>query len=76
MNQVVEIIQRYTKVPEEAITDEARLVEDLGADSLSLYEIFSTLESLYGSKKISEVELNGLSTVGDIKKIVAKYSRE
>ncbi len=75
-DKVVEVVQRYTALPTEVLTDESELVKDLGADSLVLYEIFSTLEFIYGEGKIGEGELNGVSTIGDIKRVVSKITRE
>lgn len=71
---VVEIIQRYTALPFEVITDEADLREDLGADSLTLVEIMTTIESIYGVEKLGTDEMAEIKTVGDVKIVVDKLT--
>jgi acyl carrier protein len=73
---VVEIIQRYTALPLEVITDDAELVKDLGADSITLMEIVSTIESQYGVDEPSTDELAEIKTVGDAKDMVRKLIGE
>jgi acyl carrier protein len=73
MNQVVKIIQRYTALPTEAITDESDLNKDLGIDSVTYYEIVSALESEYNIEEIPEDEILGVRTVKDVKDVIQKY---
>jgi acyl carrier protein len=74
MNQVVKIIQRYTALPNEAITDDAILKDDLGVDSVTYYEIMSALETEYEIEEIPDDELLSVKTVKDIKELVQKYA--
>lgn len=53
-----------------AITEDARLAEDLDADSLALVEMVMALEDHYGIS-IPEDELEGVHTVGDTIDVVA-----
>ncbi len=47
------------------ITEETKFKEDLGADSLDLFELIMTLEDEY-SIEIPQEELEGLKTVGSV----------
>ena len=76
MNPIVKVVQRFTGLPQDVLTDDADLREDLGADSITLLEIISTIESEYGDYEVPPEELEAVKTIGDIKKIVAKYTGE
>ncbi len=52
------------------ITEDARLAEDLDADSLDLVEMVMALEDRYGIE-IPEDELEGVATVGQTIDVVA-----
>lgn len=57
--------------PVDRVTDDARLREDLGADSLNLYEIMFTLEEeLVIAPPISDEEIEQIGTVADLIKLV------
>jgi len=74
MDLAVKVIQRFTGLPEEAITDKSDLKEDLMMDSVTLYEIVSTLESEYGVEEdIPFGELEKVKTVKDLKEAIQKY---
>ncbi len=47
------------------VTEQARLAEDLGADSLDAVELNMALEDAFG-QAIPDEELAGMKTVGDI----------
>jgi acyl carrier protein len=51
-------------VPEEDVTPEASLRDDLGMDSLDLIELVTGLEARLG-KQVPEAELTGVHTVED-----------
>ena len=59
------IIAEVLNVDEEEITMETTFVDDLGADSLDLFELVMALEEEYGIEIPSE-ELESLTTVGAI----------
>jgi len=44
---------------------EARLVDDLGADSLDAIEIIMALEDHFG-KELDDIDVESLQTVGDV----------
>lgn len=49
-------------VEEEKVTEEARFVEDLGADSLDVIELVMAFEELFGVE-ITDDETDGIATV-------------
>jgi Acyl carrier protein len=60
-----EILQRISGADPQQITPEARLIEDIGIDSLGFYEILIEADECLGIK-IREEDLLSFRTVGDI----------
>lgn len=72
--KVKKIVVEQLNVSEDQVTDDARIVEDLGADSLDQVELVMALEEEFGSD-IPDEEAEKLTTVGDaIKYIESKLS--
>ena len=65
LEQVKEVIVEQLGVEEDAITLEASFKDDLGADSLDLFELVMALEEKYEIEIPSE-ELESLLTVGEV----------
>ncbi len=65
LERVREIIAEQLNVDAKGITEETSFKEDLGADSLDLFEIVMAFEDEYNVEIPSE-ELEGLATVGDV----------
>ena len=65
------IISKQLDIPEDTITMESRLIEDLKADSLDVVELIMDLEQQYGVE-IPDDDLPGIRTVGDIVQFVNK----
>ena len=65
LEKMKEIIADQLGVDEDVITEEASFKEDLGADSLDLFELAMALEDTY-SVEIPSEELEGLTTVGKV----------
>ena len=59
------IIAEVLNVDEEEITMETTFVDDLGADSLDLFELVMSLEEEFGVEIPSE-DLEKIATVGDV----------
>lgn len=69
LEKMKEIIADQLGVDEDIITEEASFKEDLGADSLDLFELVMALEDEYGVEIPTE-ELEKMVTVGDVVKYI------
>ena len=65
LEELREIIAENLGINEEDVTENASFQEDLGADSLDLFELVMALEEKYGVEIPSE-DLEKLVTVGDV----------
>ena len=65
LEKMKEIIAEQLSVEAEGITMETSFEEDLGADSLDLFELVMALEDEY-SVEIPSEDLEKLATVGDV----------
>ena len=63
--RLVEILHRISGADPAVITPDARLMEDLGIDSLGFYEILIEADTCFGIR-IQEEQLLQFKTVGDI----------
>lgn len=59
------LIVDQLSVPESSITMDANFEEDLGADSLDVFELIMGLEEAFNIE-IPEEDLEGMKTVGDV----------
>ena len=67
--KVKKIVVEQLNVSEDQVTNDARIVEDLGADSLDQVELVMALEEEFGSD-IPDEEAEKLATVGDAIKYI------
>ena len=67
LEKVKEIVADSLGVDAEAITAESSFKEDLGADSLDLFEMVMSFEDEF-DKEIPTEDLEQLTTVGDVVK--------
>ena len=65
LERVKEIILERLNLGEMEITEDTNFKDDLGADSLDLFELVMAFEEEYGIEIPTE-ELDGIETVGDI----------
>ena len=65
VERMKEIIAEQLSVEEEIVTESSSFKEDLGADSLDLFELVMALEDEY-SIEIPSDDLQNLLTVGDV----------
>lgn len=72
--RVQAIIAERIGVPVESVTDDANLVEDLGADSLDMVELSIALEEEFDIELEDEV-VQGIRTVADAVKVVTDASK-
>ena len=63
--RLVEILHRISGADPSVITPDARLMEDIGIDSLGFYEILIEADTCFGIR-IKEEQLLQFKTVGDI----------
>ena len=63
--RLVEILHRISGADPAVITPDARLMEDIGIDSLGFYEILIEADTCFGIR-IQEEQLLQFRTVGDI----------
>ncbi|MBQ7919446.1 MAG: acyl carrier protein [Lachnospiraceae bacterium] len=64
LEKVIEIVKEQLNVEVE-ITAESNFKEDLGADSLDLFEIVMAFEEEFGTEIPTE-DLESIATVGDV----------
>jgi acyl carrier protein len=62
--KIQEIISEQMSISKEKITMETSFTEDLGADSLDVYQIISELEDIFGME-LSNEDAEKIRTVGD-----------
>ena len=65
LEKISEIIKDQLSLEGVEITESSSFKEDLGADSLDLFELVMALEEEYGTEIPSE-DLERLTTVGDV----------
>lgn len=65
LEKMKEIIAEQLSVEEEIVTESSSFKEDLGADSLDLFELVMALEDEY-SVEIPAEDLQNLLTVGEV----------
>lgn len=64
MEKIKELVAERLGVDEAEITEEAKFIDDLGADSLDLVELIMDLESEF-DLEIPEEDAEAILTVGD-----------
>lgn len=65
LEKMKELIADQLGIDAEAITAESKFKDDLGADSLDLFELVMALEDEY-SVEIPAEDLQSMATVGDV----------
>lgn len=68
-SQMRSLIVTQLGVDEDAVTDEANLIDDLGADSLDIVELVMATEEHFAIE-INDDEANQMNTVGDAIKLI------
>lgn len=66
------LIAEELSIDESKITEDASFKEDLGTDSLDLFELVMSLEEKFGIEIPSE-DLEQLATVGDVVKYIEEH---
>jgi acyl carrier protein len=69
---ILAMVREHLPKPSDApITDEQKLVEDLGYDSLAVAEVVFAIEDVFGLR-IETSEIMQISTVGSLKEFISK----
>ena len=71
--RLIEILHRISGADPSSITPDARLMEDVGIDSLGFYEILIEADPSFGIR-IREEELLKFRTVGDVQNHLEQLS--
>ena len=64
--KLCDLISEQFSVEADTITMETTFTEDLGADSLDIVELSMALEGEFGVSEMSEEDIAGIATVGDL----------
>ena len=75
LEKMKEIIADQLSVDADSITEASSFKDDLGADSLDLFELVMALEDEY-SVEIPAEELEKMSTVGDVMEYLKNHGVE
>ena len=70
--KVKQLISVQLKAPEDKITPESRLVEDLGADSANVMVMIMDMEDQF-DLTVEDEAINTLKTVGDVVKYIEAH---
>jgi acyl carrier protein len=71
LKKIQEMLAEALNLPVEKVTPDAKIVDDLGADSLDVVELLSELEDEYGIV-IPDEEVENLATVQDVANEIEK----
>ena len=74
-DKLKEIIVEQLGVDEDAVTPEANIQEDLGADSLDIVDLIQTIEDEY-DLSIHDEAVEEIKTVNDIVNYIEKNTEE
>lgn len=74
LEKIQEMLAEALNLPLDKVTPDAKIVEDLGADSLDVVELLSQLEDEYGIT-IPDDEVETLVTVADVATEVEKLTK-
>ena len=74
-DKIKDIIVEQLDVEEDAVTMEASVTEDLGADSLDVVDLVMSIEESF-DVEIPDEEVENIKTVGDIVKYIENKVEE
>ncbi len=75
LEKVKEIIASSLGIDESEITEDSSFSDDLGADSLDLFEMVMTMEDEYGIEIPTE-DLEQMKTVGDVVNYLQAHQKQ
>lgn len=71
LEKIQNMLAEALNIPVEKVSPNAKIVEDLGADSLDVFELLNQLEDEFGIV-IPEEDMEGLVTVADVAAAIEK----
>lgn len=74
-DKIKDIIVEQLDVEEDAVTMEASITEDLGADSLDVVDLVMSIEESF-DVEIPDEEVENIKTIGDIVKYIENKVEE
>ena len=74
LEKIQTLLAEALNKPVESILPETKIVEDLGADSLDVFELLNQLEEDYDIV-IPEEDMEGLVTVADVAAVIEKLAK-
>ena len=74
LEKIQAMLAEALNLPVEKVTGDAKIVDDLGADSLDVVELLSRLEDEYGVM-IPDDEVENLVTVQDVASEIEKLTK-
>lgn len=74
--EIAAIIAEQFGVEVDSITAETAFEEDLGADSIDIVELSMALEDAYPIGQMSEDDIVGITTVGDLVQYIQNHVEE
>ena len=74
LEKIQAMLAEALNLPLEKVTADAKIVDDLGADSLDVVELLSRLEDEYGVM-IPDEEVENLATVADVAATIEKLTK-
>ena len=74
LEKIQEMLAEALNLPLEKVTADAKIVDDLGADSLDVVELLSRLEEEYGIM-IPDEDVENLVTVADVAAQIEKLAK-
>ena len=74
LEKIQELLADALSIPVEKVTADAKIVDELGADSLDIVELLSRLEDEYGIV-IPDEDVEKLTTVGEVAEELEKLTK-
>lgn len=74
LEKIQAMLAEALNLPIEKVTPDAKIVDDLGADSLDVVELLSQLEEEYGII-IPDDQAESLVTVADVAKVIEELKK-
>lgn len=74
IEKIKEVLAEQLGIDAKTISDDANILEDLGADSLDIIEMLMTLEAEYGVT-IPDDKINQVKTVSEIAKLIEECKK-